>query len=402
MLYKYQATTPKGEVQTGTIEAANRNLAIAALQRRNLIVTGIDEGEKPPFWTAALSYFGKVKSRDIVMLSRQLSTLFEAKVPILTALQLLAGETENMVLRRKLTEMLDDIRGGTSISEAMAKHPEIFSRFYVSMVRSGEEAGKLDEVFSYLAGYLERNYELTAKARGALIYPAFVFTVFIGVMILMMTYIIPKLSAILLETGSDLPIYTQIIIKTSELMVVFGPFLFIGLIILAAGLWYWHRTPKGKMAFSRFQISVPFIGPIYQKINFSRMMDNFETMISSGISMVRALELTADVIDNAVYKAILEESVNSVRAGASLSETLSRYNDMPGLITQMIRVGEETGKIAFISKTLAGFYRREVDAAIQALMSLIEPLLIILLAGGVGLLVAGILGPIYNMGAGIG
>jgi type IV pilus assembly protein PilC len=401
MLYKYEATTPEGEAKTGTIEAANREIAISALQRRNLIIVSIEEAEKEGILAGISILLSRIKTRDVVILSRQLSTLFEAKVPIVTSLKLLAGETENPALKKKLTKLLEDIQGGTSISDAMARQPEVFSKFFVSMVRSGEESGKLDEVFSYLASYLERNYEISSKAKGALVYPAFVLTAFIGVMVLMLVYVIPKLSDILRETGQSLPLYTQAIMAASDFLLKYGLFVLIALIIGVIALLAYLRTPGGKVAFSRFQLKIPYLGTLYRKLYLSRMMDNFETLLSAGISAVRTLELTADVIENEVYRQIITESVDAVKSGTSISESFSRYKDMPGLVVQMIRVGEETGKLSFVLKTLASFYKKEIDTTIETLMSLIEPALIIVLGGGVGFIVAGILGPIYNLSAGI-
>jgi type IV pilus assembly protein PilC len=402
MLYRYEVATPEGEAKIGTIEAANRDIAISALQRRNLIIISIVETREGNIFSSKLSTFlNRIKARDIVILSRQLSTLFEAKVPVLTSLKLLAAETENPALREKMAKLVEDIQGGASISDAMARQPEIFSKFFVSMVRSGEESGKLDEVFSYLASYLERNYELVSKARGALVYPAFVVVAFIGVMILMMTYVIPKLSGILRETEQALPFYTRAIMGTSDFLINYGIFLLIMLIAGVIALWFYFRTSAGKAVFSRLQLNIPYIGVLYRKLYLSRMMDNFETLLSAGISVVRTLELTADVIDNEVYRQIIVETTGTVKGGASISESFSRYEDVPSLVVQMIKVGEETGKLSFVFKTLATFYKKEIDNAIAILMSLIEPVLIIVLGLGVGFLVAGILGPIYNLSAGI-
>lgn len=401
MLYKYEATTAEGEEKRGVIDAANRDIAIAALQRRNLIIISVEEAKEGGFFSKPLAIFNRVKPRDVVILSRQLSTLFEAKVPVLTSLKLLAGETENPALREKMSVLLDDIQGGSSISEAMSKQPDVFSKFFVNMVRSGEESGKLDEVFSYLASYLERNYELASKARSALIYPIFVLVAFFGVLVLMLTVVIPKLSAILKETGQELPIYTKAIIAVSDLLINYGIFILIALIVGAISVWYYLRTGQGKAGFARFQLSIPYVGVLYRKLFIGRMLDNFETLLSSGVSVIRTLELTADVIDSEIFRQILTESIEAVKGGSSISESLSRYEDIPGLVVQMIRVGEETGKLAFVLKTLSRFYKKEVDTAIETLMSLIEPALIIVLGLGVGLLVAGILGPIYNITAGI-
>lgn len=401
MLYKYEATTPEGEAKTGTIEAASRDIAISALQARNLIIASIKEIKEGNIFSKSLTFLNRIKARDVVILSRQLSTLFEAKVPALTSLKLLASETENPALREKMAKLIEDIQGGAPISDAMSRQPEVFSKFFVSMVRSGEESGKLDEVFSYLASYLERNYDLVSKARGALVYPAFVLAAFIGVMILMLTYVIPKLSGILKETGQVLPIYTRAIMGASDFLRAYGIYILILLIVGIIALWFYFRTPAGKAAFSRLQINIPYIGVLYRKLYLSRMMDNFETLLSAGVSAVRTLELTADVIENEVYRQIIVETTGAVKAGASISESFSRYEDMPGLVVQMIKVGEETGKLTFVLKTLTNFYKKEVDNAISTLMSLIEPVLIIVLGLGVGLLVAGVLGPIYNLSAGI-
>ena len=258
MLYKYEATTSQGEEKAGTIEAANRDIAIAALQRRNLIVISVESAEETRFFSLQFTFLNRIKARDVVILSRQLSTLFEAKVPVMSSLQLLASETENPALRQNLTELINDIGGGSSIAEAMSKHPRIFSKFFVSMVKSGEESGKLDEIFSYLAAYLERTYELTSKAKSALVYPAFVVVTFIGVIILMLTTVIPKLSAILKETGQELPFYTKIILSASDFLTSYGLFVLIALIFGIIGLWYYRGTSAGKIAFSRLQISLPY------------------------------------------------------------------------------------------------------------------------------------------------
>ncbi len=401
MLYKYEATTSQGEEKAGTIEAANRDIAIAALQRRNLIVISVESAEETGFFSRQLTFLNRIKARDVVILSRQLSTLFEAKVPVMSSLQLLASETENPALRQNLTELINDIGGGSSIAEAMSKHPRIFSKFFVSMVKSGEESGKLDEIFSYLAAYLERTYELTSKAKSALVYPAFVVVTFISVIILMLTTVIPKLSAILKETGQELPFYTKIILSASDFLTSYGLFVLIALIFGIIGLWYYRGTSAGKIAFSRLQISLPYAGDLYKKLYLSRMMDNFETLLSAGISAVRTLELTSEIIENAIYRRIILDALDAVKAGSSISDAFSRYEEMPGLVVQMIKVGEETGKLSFVLKTLSHFYKKELESTIETLMSLIEPAMIIVLGLGVGLLVAGVLGPIYNIGSGI-
>ncbi len=391
-----------GEKRTGTIEAANVEIVISSLQRKNLIIVSIDPvGEPEHFWERNIKFFERVKMRDVVILSRQLATLFEAKVPVLDSFKLLAGETENVTLRKSLNEVVEDIQGGSPMSVAMSKHPEVFSRFYVSMVRSGEESGKLDEIFSYLADYLERYYELASKAKNALFYPAFVVFTFFMVMVLMMVFVIPRLADIIKEMGQDVPFYTKMVIGTSEFLVDYGVFI---LLAAAAGvvfLWRYTRTELGKEAISRLQISFPYIGTLYKKLYLARITDNLETLLSSGIPVVRALEITADVVGNRVYEKILKEAADSVKGGNPISEVFARYSEIPPLISRMMRIGEESGKLNFILKTLSRFYSREVDNTVGNLVSLIEPVMIIALGLAVGILLISILGPIYSITSGI-
>ncbi|TSD02046.1 MAG: Uncharacterized protein Athens071424_209, partial [Parcubacteria group bacterium Athens0714_24] len=367
MLYKYSATTPDGQRSSGTIEAANIELAVNSLQTKNLIIMSIDPADKSPFLSLKLStivsFFERIKNRDIVIFSRQLATFFEAKVSTMASFKMLITETDNPVLRRVVASVLDDVQGGVSLSQAMSKHPDAFSRFYVSMVKSAEESGKLDETFTYLADYMERSYELSSKAKNALIYPAFIISALIVVLILMMVYVIPNLKTILTESGQTLPFYTQILIGLSNFFINFGVYLLILLAIGAYFLWRYKRTENGKVAVSRFILSVPLFGPIFKKFYISRITDNLETSLSSGISMVRALEIASDVAGDSVYGKILVDSVNDVKAGESLSVSLGRYKEVPSIVSQMIKIGEETGKLNFILKTLSRFYRKEVNNA---------------------------------------
>jgi len=402
MLYKYEATTLEGQSKKGSIDAANVEIAINSLQRRNLIIASIKPaGEDVPFWKKNIGSFERVKMRDVVILSRQLSTLFEAKVPVLESFRLLAAESESVILRKKISVVVEDIQGGMPMSSAMGKHPEVFSKFYVNMIRSGEESGKLDEVFLYLADYLERSYQLTTKAKNALYYPAFVIFVFFAVMILMLVFVIPRLGVILTEVGQEIPFYTKVVLGMSNFLLDYG---FLFLIAVAGGivfLWHYLRTTVGRAAIARLQISLPYVGGLYRKLYLSRITDNLETLLSSGISMVRSLEISADVVGNKTYEKILKESVESVKAGNSISDVFARYKDIPPLVSRMIKIGEETGKLDFILKTLAKFYRREMNNSVENLVSLIEPVMIIVLGLAVGILLVSILGPIYNITSGI-
>ncbi|MDQ3089859.1 MAG: type II secretion system F family protein [bacterium] len=396
MLYNYKALESSGARKEGSVEAGSLDAAIDSVQKRGLIIVEIEPDEKPSF-LSKFSIGSGVKVKDIVILSRQMATLFNAQVSALKIFTLLSAEVENDNLRRSLVQVTDDLQAGSSISKALSRHPKIFSEFYVNMVKAGEETGKLNDTFNYLADYLDRNYEVVSKAKNALIYPAFVISVFIGVMVLMFTFIIPKISVILLESGAEVPVYTKIVFAVSDFFVNYGIILAAALVILGYFGYRYSHTDEGKRSFARFKLQVPYIGDLYRKLYLSIIADNMNTMIFSGIPMVRAMEITSAVVGNEVYKNILDESLLAVKSGSSLSQSLSQYPEMPGMLIQMIHVGEEAGELGSILKTMAKFYQREVVNSVDTLVGLIEPIMIVLLGLGVGTLLASVLIPIYNV-----
>ncbi|MBP9832491.1 MAG: type II secretion system F family protein, partial [Candidatus Pacebacteria bacterium] len=305
------------------------------------------------------------------------------------------------LLGRVLTEVGDDLQSGSPISKALSKHPKVFSAFYVNMVKAGEESGKLDETFLYLADYLDRSYEVMSKAKNALIYPAFVIATFFVVMILMMTMVIPRISSILIDAGQAIPVYTQVVISISNFFVNYGVFLLILLIVGSVFLFRYANTPQGRASFSSFELAIPYVGDLYKKLYLSRIADNLATMLGSGISVVQAVDVTANVVGNAVYADILQEVATSVKGGGSVSGALEKRKEVPGIMVAMMRVGEETGELGSILKTLAKFYQREVSTSVDTLVGLIEPIMIVTLGLGVGILLASVLVPIYNLSAAI-
>lgn len=401
MLFNYTGVDQAGQPKQGAIDALNMDVALSSLQRRGLVISKIiPVGEKSGVLNIKLSFLDRVSNKDVVILSRQMATLFQAQVSALRIFRLLGEEADNKVLRKKLIIVADDIQGGSSISGALEKHKEIFSDFYVSMVKAGEESGKLDETFNFLADYLDRTYELITKAKGALVYPAFVIFTFVSVMVIMFTVVIPKISGILKDSGQELPIYTKVVMAISNAFVSYG-FIMAGIVLIVGFLLFKYiQTPVGRELFDRFKLNVPYISSLYKKLYLSRLSDNMNTMLMSGISMVRAIELTSSVIDNTIYKKILGSAVEAVKAGKPVSEALGGHPDIiPKIMIQMMKVGEETGELGNILKTLANFYSREVRNAVDALVDLIEPLMIVLLGLGVAILLASVLVPIYNISA---
>ncbi len=398
MLFSYKAIDQTNTSREGTVEATNIDAAIATVQKRGYTVISIDPVEEHnSVFNLEITWFQSISNKEIVILSRQLATLFSAQVSALRIFRLLAAEAENKLLQTVMNDVADDLQAGSSISRALGAHPDVFSAFYINMVRSGEESGSLERSFNYLADYLDRTYQVVTKARNALVYPAFVVGVFILVMGLMLTLVIPRISQILLDSGQELPIYTKIVIAIST---VLTDYIGILLVLLSGGgvfLWRFIKTAPGRRAFDELKITIPYIGDLFRKLYLTRICDNLSTMLSSGISMVQALEVTAEVVDNAVYREILENTLLEVKGGRSFADTISEYPEIPGVMSQMAKVGEETGNLSEILTTLAKFYNREVNNAVDTLIGLIEPLMIVMLGLGVGTLLASVLLPIYNL-----
>ncbi len=398
MLFKYKAITNTGQETAGTIEAFNVDIAIKQLQSRGLVISKINSADEKKFNISFLdSFLSRVGNKDVVILSRQMATLFQAQVSALRIFRLLGEQIDNQTLRKYLSNIADDLQGGSSISNALAKYPDVFSNFYVNMVKAGEESGKLDEIFSYLADYMDRTYEVTSKARNALIYPAFVVATFVGVMVLMFTVIIPKIAIMIKDSGQPIPFYTQIVMWISDLFVNYGIFLAIAAVLATLFVWRYSRSEGGANYIDSIKLDIPYVGDLYRKLYLSRISDNLNTMIISGIPMLKSLEITASVVDNKIYKSILDNTLMRVKEGSSLSQAISQYKEIPNIMTQMIKVGEETGELGNILKSLSNFYQREVKNAVDTMVGLIEPVMIVGLGVGVGVLLAAVLMPIYNI-----
>jgi len=403
MLFTYKAINKARGREEGTLEAFSQDVAIASLQRKGLILSSIkakdqnDDGDilkKIPF-------FNRVSNKDIVILSRQMATLFEAQVSALRVFKLIGTEAENPTLRKHLLEVVDDLQGGVSISSALSKHPDIFSDFYVNMIKAGEESGHIDQSFAYLADYMDRTYEVSSKAKNALIYPAFVIFTFISVMVLMFTVIVPKIGVIIKESATEIPIYTKIVFAVSDLFVNNWILMVIGVVAFIVGLIWYSRTVEGKRWISNTRLYIPFVGDLYRKLYLSRFSDNMSTMVLSGIPMLKAIEVTSSIIDNEIYREVMDEALVKVKAGQALSAALGDRKEIPSILTQMIKVGEETGELGNILKTMSKFYQREVMNAVDTLVGMIEPVMIVALGVGVGVLLASVLMPIYNIASNV-
>lgn len=401
MLFSYVAVDQTNVQREGTVEAPSIDAAITAVQKRGYTLVSIDEvSAKSSVLDIEIDLFGRVSNKDVVILSRQIATLFEAQVSPLRIFSLLSAEVENKKLATAMNQIVEDLQAGNSISRSLSVHPEIFSSFYVNLVKAGEESGSLDQSFAYLADYLDRQYEIQSKAKNALIYPAFVVGIFVIVMTLMMTQVVPSIASILIDSGQELPIYTQIVISISDFLASYIGYIVLLLGGAAAFFWRFSQTTVGRRSIDEFTLSLPFVGDLQRKLLLTRICDNLSTMLGSGISMVQAIEVTGDVVDNTVFKEIMTEVLIEVKGGRSFADAIAEYPHIPGVLAQMAKVGEETGSLSNILKTLSNFYRREANNAIDTMIGLIEPVMIVLLGLGVGVLLASVLMPIYNLTSG--
>ncbi|MBI4120583.1 MAG: type II secretion system F family protein [Parcubacteria group bacterium] len=399
MNFNYQARTPQGEIQTGTVEAPNQDAAAEALHRHGLVVLEVVEEKKGLDLGAELPFFNRIKNQDIVIFSRQLSVLFDAQVPLVPALRTLAEQAASPALRRIIADMAADVDAGTPFSMALEKFPKAFSHFYVSVVRAGEASGRLQDVLNYLADHEEKSYDLSRKIKGALTYPIFVISAVIVVGAVVMIFVIPNLTKILEESGQQLPFLTRIVIGISDFLRGYWWLALLVLGGLGGVAWYYTRTVSGKALWDKIKLKLPIFGGLFKKVYLARFAENLSTLIKGGIPIIQSLTITADVVGNVLYQDIILRAREEVRKGNTMSSVLSTEKAVPAMVAQMIRIGEQTGKLDMILVKIASFYGKEVDEMVGSMTELIQPILILILGAGAGILVAAILLPIYNLGS---
>lgn len=398
MKFNYQARSKKGDVQTGAVEASSREAAVLLLQRHGLFVTFLETAETKPFYARKIKIFEKISKKDVVNFSRQLALMFQSKIPLVQSLHSIAEQTKNPGFREKILTISQEVEGGTRFSQALSSHPKLFSSFYVSMVKAGEASGTLSESLTYLADHLEREYHLYSKIQGAMIYPALIVVVVIGVLVMMMFFVIPNMTKVLTETGQELPLVTKIVIGLSDFLRTWGWLAFLLLTGALVALIRYGRTKEGKKIKDRFFLRIPFVGSFLRMIYLSRFAENLSTLISGGIPIAQSLEITAEIVGNDVYQQIVFEIKEEVVKGENMSKILARHPEaFPPILTQMVAVGEKTGTLDQSLMSVVDFYRKEVERAVDNLLSILEPVMVIFLGGIVAGLMGAILLPLYKM-----
>ncbi len=398
MKFNYQARTKEGEIQTGTVEAPSREAALNLLRKHGLYLTALEKIAARPIYARKIKIFQRTSRKDIVLFSRQLSIMFKSKVSLSETLRTLASQTKNPDFKEKLLTLVENVEGGTSLSQALKNYPKLFSPFYVAMVKSGEVSGNFSDVLNYLANHLEKEYHFLSKIRGAMIYPAMIVFVVLIVLALMMFFVIPNLMKLMEETQQELPFITKVVMGLSVFLKHWGWLVLAGLVgLIFLGLQY-YKTSAGKKRLDRLVLRLPLIGDFLKMLYLSRFASNLSTLISGGLPIARALKITGNIIGNSVYKDIILKSQEGVRRGVPISSILEKYPQaFPAMFCQMTLVGEKTGTLDKTLMDVVSFYQKETDRRIDILLSILEPLLIIFLGLVVVGLMAAVLLPLYSM-----
>ena len=397
MKFKYKAVSVSGVEQLGKIEAGSKERAIELLQKHKLVVISIQETRELVSLKSFSAIFHRVSHKKIVIFSKELSILLMAGVSLVESLRIQYEQEESPYFKEQIFKVSNMVEDGVPFSVALSRFPNIFSNFFVNIVRSGEESGKMQESLLHLSDYIEKQYLLTSKVKSALIYPAVIFGGFAVVGVAMMVFVVPQLISIFDGSGQELPLPTKILIFVSDFMQHN-----IILIVLAVGfLAYiikkYVGTTSGKEKVDSLILKLPQFSTIFKKFYVARFAENLSMLISSGIPIINALQISGDVVGNTVYQKIIYNSVDEVKIGGSIAYSFERSDQLPPLVPKMIRVGERTGKLDIVLKDIAEFYTKEVDIAIDGLTAIIEPIMIFTLGGAVAALVAAILMPIYQM-----
>lgn len=399
MKFKYQAKTREGETQVGVVEAPNRETAATILTGHNLFILSIEDTEKVSWYERVSDYFFRsLRQKELVVFTRQLAILLEARVPLGTSLKTLHEQTAHPILKEATLQISEDIDAGLPFSQAIERQPEIFSGFFSSMVRSAEVTGNLENVMGFLADYLEREYALAEKTKSALIYPTIVLTLFVAVSFILIAFVIPQISPIFGEAGVQLPLFTLILISVGNFLGQWWPIVLFSLFAIVLMVIDYLQTSEGKAIKDELKIGMPIIKKIYLPLTITRISNSASMLLKGGVPIIQALEIIGETSDSVVYREIMHQIADDVRQGEPLSASAAKHPKyFPSLVTQMIAVGETAGQLDTIFTRISTFYGREADSAINNIVELIQPILIVGIGILVGLLFGSILLPIYQL-----
>jgi type IV pilus assembly protein PilC len=394
--YAYEVRDQSGKTISGTIVADSQALVLERLKEQGMVPVKVALQKKVSL-KMEFNVRTKVKLKDLAIFSRQFSTMISSGLPMLRALATLENQTSSKALATAVSEVRQDVERGSSLSASMAKHPKVFNNLYVAMVKSGETGGVLDAVLDRLAGNLEREVSLRGRIKSAMTYPIVVLGFVTLIMMAMLLFIVPQFKSIYAQLHGQLPLPTRMLLAVSD--AVRTKFLFVAIAIGVIVFLFkrWKKTTNGRRALDKFKLKAPIFGPLFQKTALSRFSRTLSVMSKSGVPIIQALDVVAETVNNAVMSDAVRDVQESVKGGESLAKPLGRHEVFPGMVVQMLTVGEETGALDTMLEKIAQFYDDEVTAAVDSLTSILEPVMIAVVGGAVGLAVIALYMPMFNI-----
>jgi type IV pilus assembly protein PilC len=404
--FSYTAVNQTGKQITGTSESASRQTLGDTLIKQGLRPVTIKTVTEKTGFEAKIKKLGnKVKLKDLVIFSRQMATMVSAGVPLTRALSTMQTQSTNKYFQEVIAGISHDVEGGMALGDAFAKYPKVFSEIYINMIRAGEAGGILDDILKRLATQVETDASMRKKVKGAMTYPIVIMSVTVIAFFGITMFVLPKIGKIITDLGgpnAKLPVYTKALLDTSAFMQKRGGFIFVALVIAVYFILKYIKTPKGKFKFHFLLLKTPVLNDIITKIAIARFSRTFASLMTAGVTVLDALEVTGGAVGNKVIQQELANAAKEVKAGKQLSEPLSKSKYFPPIVSQMLAIGEETGQTDTILIKVADFYEEEVSTVIDSLASIIEPIMIIILGAGVGLIAASVMGPIASFSKNIG
>jgi len=398
MRFAYRARTEEGEIQAGFVEASSKDAALDILREYGLFPTSLEEGGKS-FREIFPSFFGRASLRDIVLFTRQLAILVKSEISVVESLETIARQTKKAGLKEKILDIAQQVEDGTTLSKALSSFPDMFSGFYIGMMKSGEKSGNIPESLDYLASYLERERDLKDQFLGAILYPAFVLAMFTFLLLVMSIFVVPSFQEIFQEMDIELPILTQIVVSTAMLLRNWWWVLLILFFGVGSAVFYIFQNKQIRAKLDGIYLRIPMLGGLLRKIYLSRIALNISTLVSGGVSISETLEVTAELVGNDIYKKILLETREGVRAGKEISSIFTAYPKFFSIFfIQMVVTGEKSGNLDGALQNVVVFYKKEVDKTLTQLMKFIEPILIIFLGVLIGGLALSLFIPLFQQG----
>lgn len=398
MKFKYQAKTKEGATQVGFVEASDRDSASTILASHDLFVLSVIATRPPTPLDSIAGFFSRASRKDLIVFSRQLATLLEARLPLNNSLKILLEQTTNVTLKTAIAQVAEDIDAGISFSQAMARQGKVFPDYYIEMVRAGEVTGNLNEVAAFLADYTEKEGDLASKAASALVYPGIVIGLFIVVAFILITFVYPSLGSVFAQNGVALPWYTEVLLNTGNFLSKWWVAVVVAVVALGAVAVNYFQTEEGTALLDEAKIRLPLVKKVYLPVIMARFGNSAALLVHGGIPIAQALEIIGHMVGNTLYKDVVHEIAEDVRQGSLLSASIAKHPQFfAPLVSQMVAVGETTGKIEEMFTRLSGIYTREANEITNNLVDLIQPVLMIGIGLMVGLLFASILIPIYNL-----